>query len=61
MKAFLVTVAVLFFVGMLGNLADLARSKPPTPFSNRPRALSVLIEGALGAWAVYLLLCGAKG
>ena len=60
MKAFLITTALLFFVGLLGNLVDLARSKPPTPLSNRSRALGVLIEGTFVAWAVYLLLCEVK-
>ena len=58
MTAFLVTVAVLFLAGALGNLADLARSVPLTPCSTRTKAIGLFINGTLGAWAAYLLLQG---
>ncbi|KVH51198.1 hypothetical protein [Burkholderia diffusa] len=59
MKIYLVTVAVLFLVAALGNLVDLARSAAAQPMSTRMRALCVLLQGVLGAWAVFLLLRSA--
>ncbi|WP_244829205.1 hypothetical protein [Caballeronia sp. TF1N1] len=60
MKAFLTVTAVLFVAGALGNLGDLARGVPPTPLGNHVRAMSVLLQGMLGAWAVYSLLRGVS-
>lgn len=59
MTAYLVTVATLFLIAALGNLLALARHVAGKPISTRVRALSVLLQGALGAWALFLLLWGA--
>lgn len=56
MKIYLAVNAVLFLVGALGNLADLARREAPRPLSNRARAVTVVLQGVLCAWAVMLFL-----
>jgi hypothetical protein len=58
MTTYLVTVATLFLIATLGNLFDLARGASSPPTSPRVRALSVLLQGALGVWALFLLLRG---
>ncbi|KVS50672.1 hypothetical protein WK39_27815 [Burkholderia cepacia] len=59
MTTYLVTVATLFLIAALGNLFDLARGVTAAPMSPRVRALCVMLQGVLGAWALFLLLRGA--
>lgn len=56
MKAYLVTVAVLFIAGALANLHDLAVAAISRPPSRGARACVTLLQAVLGAWAVFLLL-----
>lgn len=58
MKLYLIVNAVLFLVGALGNLADLARRDAVRPPSERTRAVTVVLQAVLGAWAMMLLLRG---
>ncbi|WP_233867214.1 hypothetical protein [Paraburkholderia adhaesiva] len=58
MNLYLIVNAVLFFIGALGNLADLARHVPARPPPDRTRAVTVALQAVLGAWAVMLLLRG---
>lgn len=58
MNVYLIVNAALFLIGALGNLGDLARHMPVRPPSDRTRALTVVLQAVLGAWAVVLLLRG---
>jgi lipoprotein signal peptidase len=58
MKIYLIVNATLLLIGALGNLFDLTRRDAVRPTSDRTRALAVVLQGVLCAWAVLLLMQG---